>query len=163
MCHVSHVTCHMLHVTFSSILDNLVYTAGEISSKPYWAYFQDFFLQIYVFQSFKGCYYYCYNLNRCNQLEGNLIFAIWFKNAKKISLFKIYLNIIILLFFRPIHNICHIELPLLAYCDEETPTESKLRSNLEIKPNMASKYCFLCFHIVLPSSIIFYVYIILLT
>ena len=119
--------------------------------------------QIYVFQSFKGCYYYCYNLKRCNQLQGNLILAIWFENAKKISLFKNDLNIIILLFFRPIHNICHIELPLLAYFDEETPTESKLRSNLEIEPKMASKYCFSCFHTVLSSSIIYYVYIILLT
>ena len=50
-----------------------------------------------------------------------------------------------MLFFRPIHNICHIELPLLAYFDEETPTESKLRSNLEIEPKMASKYCFFVF------------------
>ena len=50
-----------------------------------------------------------------------------------------------MLFFRPTHDICHIELPLLAYFDEETPTESKLRSNLEIKPKMASKYCFFVF------------------
>ena len=48
-------------------------------------------------------------------------------------------------FFRPTHNICHIELPLLTYFDEETPTESKLRSNLEIEPKMASKYCFFVF------------------
>ena len=47
-----------------------------------------------------------------------------------------------MLFFRPIHNICHIELPLLAYFDEETPTESKLRSNLEIEPKMASNTVF---------------------
>ena len=33
-----------------------------------------------------------------------------------------------MLFFRPTHNICHNELPLLTYFDEETPTDSKLHN-----------------------------------
>ena len=61
------------------------------------------------------------------------------------SLLKNDLNIINLPFFRPTHNICHIKLPLLTYFDEETPIESKLRSNLEIEPKMPSKYSFCVF------------------
>ena len=54
----------------------------------------------------------------------------------------------------------NIELPLLAPFDEETPTESKFRSNLEIGPKMASKCYFQCVHTVLLSSIIYHIYII---
>ena len=62
----------------------------------------------------------------------------------------------------PTHNICHVELPLLAPFDEETPTESKVRSNLGIGPKRASKHCFfLCFHTILSSSTTYHVYIII--
>ena len=71
------------------------------------------------------------------------------KKHQKNLVLKKHLNIIILPFFMPTRNIRHIELPLLSSFDEGTPTESKLRSNLEIGPKMASKYHFSCFYTVL--------------
>ena len=140
----------------------MVQLVGGISSKPYWAYFEDSFSNLCV-PELQMLLLLLLFLNEVQPTAGQPDFCplVW-KRIKNLTFLK-WLKCHDFALFSPKNNIFHIELPLLSPFDEESPTESKMRSTLEIDPKMASKYVFLCFYTVWSSSTIYHIYIILLT